>query len=117
MITVHLYNLKFYGYHGVHEEEKILGNEYEINLDVQFHEEHEMIDSISETIDYTNLYEIIKQRMTVPTQLLETIVMDIGNTIHDRYNYIRSIKISLQKVHPPITAMQGSAGVTWHKEF
>ncbi len=117
MITIHLHNLKFYGYHGVHDQEKILGNEYEINADVQFHEEHQMINSISETIDYSNLYEIIKQRMIVPTQLLETIIIDIGNTIHDRYNYVRSIKISLKKVHPPIATLQGSAGVTWHKEF
>lgn len=117
MITIHLYNVKFYAHHGIHEEEKLLGNEYEINADVQFHEEHAEINSLSQTINYVDLFEIIKQRMKIATPLLETVVMDIGNSIFEKYNYIRSITISLKKINPPITQMQGSVGVTWHKEF
>lgn len=117
MISIHLYNLKFYSFHGVHEEEKLLGNEYEVNADVQFHEEHAEIHSLSQTINYVDVYEIIRKRMHIPTVLLETVVMDIGNTIHEKYNYVRHINISLKKVHPPIEGMEGSVGVSWHKEF
>ena len=117
MITIHLYNVKFYSYHGIHEEEKLLGNDYEVNADIQFHEEHSQIDSISQTINYVELFEIIKARMEIPTDLLETIVMDIGNTIHEKHNYVRSIYVSLKKVNPPVAYMQGSVGVSWHKEF
>jgi 7,8-dihydroneopterin aldolase/epimerase/oxygenase len=101
----------------VHEEEKVLGNEYEVNADVQFHEEHNEIDSLSQTINYAAIFEIIKQRMHIPTSLLETVVMDIGNAIQQQYDYVRSIRISLKKVHPPIQGIEGSVGVTWHKEF
>ena len=117
MITIHLQNLKFYSFHGVHEEEKLLGNDYEVNADVQFHEEDSEIDSLSQTINYVDIFEIIKNRMNTPTQLLETVVMDIGNTIHEKYNYVRSINISLKKNHPPIQGIQGSVGVSWNKEF
>jgi dihydroneopterin aldolase len=101
----------------VHEEEKLLGNEYEVNADVQFHELDPEIDSLSQTINYVDIFEIIKKRMSTPTQLLETVVMDIGNTIFEKYNYVRSINISLKKNHPPIQHIQGSVGVSWHKEF
>ena len=117
MITIHLNKLLFYAYHGVHEEEKILGNEYEVNADVQFHEEEQTINSLSATINYTDLFEIIKQRMLMPSQLLETIVMDIGNAIHEKYDHVRRISISLKKTHPPMRSFQGSVGVTWHKDF
>ncbi len=55
--------------------------------------------------------------MHIPSALLETVVMDIGNTIHEKYNYVRSINISLKKIHPPIEGIVGSVGVSWHKEF
>ena len=117
MITIHLYNLRFYAFHGVHEEERLLGNEYEVNADVQFHEEHTEINTLSQTINYAEIFEIIKKRMHIPTDLLETVVMDIGNTIHEKYDYVRSIRISLKKIYPPIESIAGSVGVSWHKEF
>ena len=117
MITIHLYNLKFYSFHGVHEEEKVLGNEYEVNAHVEFHEEQNGINSLSQTINYASIFQIIKQRMHIPTSLLETVVMDIGNAIHEQYDYVRSIRVSLKKVHPPVEGIEGSVGVTWHKEF
>lgn len=117
MITIHLHNLKFYSFHGVHEEEKLLGNEYEVNADIQFHEEQAEIHSLSQTINYADIFSIIKKRMDIPSPLLETIVMDIGKEIYEKYNYVRSINISLKKVHPPIEGLNGSVGVTWHKDF
>ena len=117
MITIHLYNLKFYSFHGVHEEERLLGNEYEVNADIQFHEENAVVDSLSQTINYAEVYDIIKERMHIPTRLLETVVMDIGNTIYEKYNYVRHINISLKKIYPPIEGIEGSVGVSWHKDF
>jgi dihydroneopterin aldolase len=117
MITIHLHNLKFYSFHGVHEEERILGNEYEVKADVQFHEQQDEINSLSQTINYANVFEIINSRMHIPTPLLETVVMDIGNGIYEKYNYVRLINISLKKIHPPIEGIEGSVGVSWHKEF
>ncbi len=117
MITIHLHNLKFYSFHGVHEEERLLGNEYEVNADVQFHEQHAEIHSLSQTINYADVFEIIKKRMRIPSALLESVVMDIGNTLHEKYDYVRSIHISLTKIYPPIESIEGTVGVSWHKEF
>lgn len=117
MIIIHLHNLKFYSFHGVHEEERILGNEYEVNAEVQFHEDSTEINSLSQTINYADVFEIIKKRMHIPTSLLETVVMDIGNAIYEKYNYVKFINISLTKMHPPIEGIQGLVGVSWRKEF
>ena len=101
MITVHLHNLHFNSFHGIHEEEKILGNEYLIDASVEFHEEKEVITSIHDTINYEDIYNIIKERMSVPSPLLETVVMEIGNEIHNEFPQVRSINISLKKcIHP-----------------
>jgi dihydroneopterin aldolase len=117
MIVVHLHDLHFNSFHGIHEEEKILGNVYVIDASVEFHEELHVINSINDTINYTDIYNIIRERMCVPTPLLETIVMEIGNEIHNEFPQVRSINISIKKMHPPIEGMQGAAGVNWQKRF
>lgn len=117
MITIHLHNLMFYSFHGIYEEEKILGNQYQVNADVQFHEEVSEITSINQTINYVDIYQIIKSRMDIPCSLLETLVMNIGNSIYEKYSGIRSINIQIKKLHPPVSGLQGSVGVSWHKEF
>jgi 7,8-dihydroneopterin aldolase/epimerase/oxygenase len=117
MITVHLYNLQFSSFHGIHEEEKILGNEYIVDASVEFHEEREVITSIKDTIDYEDIYNIIKERMSEPSPLLETVVMEIGNEIHNEFPQVRSINISLKKMYPPIEGIRGAAGVKWQREF
>src|ERR1019366_732507 len=76
MITVQLHQLLFDAFHGIHEEEKILGNEYVVDATVEFQEDTSVIHSIHDTVNYTDMYHIIRERMNVPTPLLETVVMD-----------------------------------------
>ena len=117
MITVQLQNLLFNAYHGIHEEEKILGNQYVVDASVEFYERDELIEHINETVNYSVIYNIIKKRMGIPTALLETIAMEVGNQIHKEFPDVKFISISIQKMKPPIEGMQGSARVCWHKEF
>jgi 7,8-dihydroneopterin aldolase/epimerase/oxygenase len=117
MLTVHLHKLLFNGFHGIHDEERILGNEYEVNCDVEFHENVDVIMHIDDTINYVTIDQIIRRRMAIPTPLLETVIMEIGNEIHRHFPILKSIKISIKKLHVPIKGIQGSAGVTWQKHF
>lgn len=117
MITVHLHNLLFNGFHGILEEERILGNEYIVDAALEFHESTDVIIHINDTINYTSIYNLIKKRMAIPTPLLETIVMEIGNQIHTEHPLLKSIHISIKKLHPPVEGMQGAAGVSWEKQF
>lgn len=117
MIVVHLHDLHFNAFHGIYEEEKVLGTDYVIDASVEFHEEQQVIQSINDTINYVDIYNIIRERMSVPTPLLETVVMEIGNEIHNEFPQVRSINIYIKKMHPPIEGNQGAAGVNWQKQF
>lgn len=117
MISVHLHQLLFYACHGVQEEEAILGNEYMVDCTVQFYESAEIIRQINETVDYSRIYDIIKVRMAIPTQLLETIAMEIGHKIIHEYKDLKVIDISIRKLHPPIQGIRGSVGISWHRKY
>ena len=117
MISVHLHDLHFHSFHGIHAEEKILGNDYVVNLSAAFPEAFEVIYSIHDTVNYADLYNIIRERMNMPTPLLETVIMEIGDEIHREFPELRSINISIKKLQPPIEGIIGSAGVSWQTEF
>lgn len=116
MITIHLSQLRFYAHHGIHEEERLLGGQYLLDAAVQFHEVNP-IEGLQQTINYAEVFGIIRDRMEIPTPLLETVVMDIGRGIQQRFDFVRSIHLTLHKLDPPVSGLQGNVGVSWHKEF
>lgn len=116
MITIHLHNLQFTGYHGVHEEERVLGNAYEVNIDVTI-DLQEHITQLHQTTDYVAIYEIVKKRMQSPSALLETVAQDLANLIYIYDNRVKSVAASIKKINPPIVNFQGSVGVSYKKDF
>ncbi len=117
MITIRLEQLTFNAFHGVHEEEKILGNKYVVDCLLTFPEFEKVIESIDETINYIKVYEIIQSKMAIPTALLETVLMRIGLEIEEEFPQLKSIHLSIKKMHPPIMGMEGTVGVSWEKLF
>ena len=117
MITINLKNLKFHSFHGIHEEEKILGNEYEVDAFVEFEETQSVIVHLNETIDYARIYDIIQQRMNIPCPLLETLAMETGLAIKNEFNQIQAVSVKITKKNPPISGFRGDVSVSWRKEF
>ena len=116
MYTVHLHQLKFIAYHGLHDEEKILGNEFELNVDI--HSRQYLIEAdVSQYINYADAYAIIKKIMAVPTPLLEMVAIHIIDELKGISPMIDEIKVSIFKKYPPLTAIEGELGVTISKSF
>ena len=116
MITIHLDKLVFFAFHGIHEEERILGNTYEVNIALTIDAEKK-ITRLEHTVDYAAVYELIKKRMNIPSALLETVAQDLAEKIHGYDRRIKNISVNLIKKYPPLAGIEGSVGVTCKKEF
>jgi 7,8-dihydroneopterin aldolase/epimerase/oxygenase len=116
MFSIHLNNLKFFAYHGVYAEEKILGGYFEVNTVVDF-KEQENITTLEQTIDYTKIFDVIKQRMAQPTALLETVAQHLADLIYAVDRRIIGIDIKITKLHPPIEQFSGNLSVSFKKVF
>ena len=116
MFTINLHNLTFHAYHGVYEEERILGNDFEVNVSVTF-DADEPVTSLQHTINYVSIYNIVKQRMDVPLPLLETLAQELTQEIYDFDNRIKTISVSVEKKNPPISNMEGSVSVHYKKTY
>ena len=116
MLTIHLHKLRFHAYHGLYEEERALGNDFELTIDIET--DHEArIKSINQTLNYVTVYELVAKRMTNPTPLLETLAYDMSEQIYKLDEHIKKISIFIIKVYPPMQNIQGSVGITYCKEF
>jgi len=111
MIKISLSNIMLFGHHGIHPEEKITGGEFEINMDVSYVPDQSITD-ISQTIDYTILYDIILKRMKKPADLLETLVQDIDREVRERFPQTRQINITISKIHAPLINFRGRLSVS-----
>jgi 7,8-dihydroneopterin aldolase/epimerase/oxygenase len=116
MFTVHLNNIKFFAHHGVHNEEGIIGTDFEVSVSVSFDAPEKVI-ALNDTINYVQVYEVIKNRFAIPDRLLETLAHCIVDDIYAIDNRITTINISIYKIHPPISNFIGTVGVTYTKEF
>ncbi len=113
MMKIHLEQLHFFAYHGLYEEERILGNEFVVDLCIQYQPNQKIIHSITETVDYTVVYDLLHQRMMVPTELLETIATDFCNQVMDKFPSVQVIEFSIKKIQPPIQKFVGNVGVSF----
>ena len=116
MFTIHLHNCIFYSRHGVYEEEAIVGTSFEVNLSINF-VAGEVIHSLKQTINYVEVYDIVKRHFERPRQLLEMLAQEITEDIHESDGRIRSVDIHIKKLNPPIANFTGSVGVSYSKSF
>ena len=116
MFTIHLNNMHFFAYHGLHDEESVTGNSFVVDVNIKFMPA-EKIRSIQQTINYAEAYMIIKKIMNKPVSLLETLAECIAEEIYTMDNRIREINVQINKLNPPIENFSGHVGVTFNKVF
>lgn len=93
--------------HGVSEQERRVGTDFEVSLwvDVPMSERAEVTDSLDDTISYAELVEIAREQMAVPSLLIEHAAGRIARAIRQRYGaMIAAGEVTVAKLAPPITA-------------
>ena len=117
---VSLDRVRLYAYHGFFEQENRVGNEFEVNLKVEYEEkqgEEEASDELSNTVSYADLFEIVKSEMEKPRKLLERVARNIALRIKDEFPEVDSIECKITKLAPPIAGLDGSASVTYRLPY
>ncbi|MBK6826305.1 MAG: dihydroneopterin aldolase [Chitinophagaceae bacterium] len=84
---------------------------------MSYEEGQEFIQSIEHTINYADLFELLKQEFNTPVDLLETLVIQIAACIKKEYPIVKKIRMTVDKLHPPISGFKGTVGVTYEKEY
>ena len=113
MTTIALENMEFYSYHGCFREEQIIGTRFLVDLYLETDTlEAEESDDLSTTVNYQEVYLLVKQEMDIKSNLIEHVARRILKKIGNKYPQVTDARIKLQKMNPPLGGKVESVSVT-----
>ena len=110
-----LREVRFHAYHGVMPQERKVGGDFTVSLrvgvDLSLPAES---DDVADTLNYATLYEVVKQQMEIPSQLLEHVAGRVGKAVMDTFPQVTGVDVTLTKLNPPMGAECAGASVELH---
>ena len=116
--SIQLNGMSFYGYHGVSEAERELGQRFVVDLEI--YRDLSLAgesDNLDDTVNYTNLYKIVKKIVEDSRhELLESLAESITKRVLEEFT-VDSVKLTVKKPSVPIKgSLLDYAGVTIFRE-
>ena len=100
-----LRGLRFHAYHGVLEQERIVGNDYEVSVRMSYDMRRAIAtDDVANALNYAEVYEVVKRLMMQPCQLIERVAWRIAVALLDEFPAAKNAEVSLVKLNPPMGA-------------
>lgn len=107
-----LEGMEFFAYHGVYQEEREKGQNFSIDLEILAdYSKACRTDKLEDSIDYVQVYELIKAEMEIPSSLLENLAQRIIDSIRKKFDQIESMKVKITKLQPPISGKLKGIGI------
>lgn len=103
MGTLKVKGIKTYCYHGCMPQEELIGGWYETNVEAEVEMEGAVrTDKISETADYTEINNIVRNEMSIRSELVEHVTGRIASALLRQIARIREVQVTVSKLNPPV---------------
>ena len=118
MSIIELKSMKFYAYHGVSRQERIVGNYFTVDIAYSFPMDNACLsDDVNDTISYVDVYNVVKVEIGRPSNLLEHLTERISKALKADFPQLIYLKIKLSKLNPPLGGEVHSAAVIIEKSW
>jgi dihydroneopterin aldolase len=112
MDCIELKNMVFHACHGVMEQEKTVGNTFTVSMELYLDlSVAGQSDYLKDTINYADVFEIVKKEMAVSSDLLEHVAVRIISAVKKVFPQVLEIQIRLAKIRPPVGGEMEEAAV------
>jgi dihydroneopterin aldolase len=98
-----LEGLEFHAFHGVYPHERDSGNWFEVDIlvDADFTAASHS-DELDGTVNYEDLFRIVKTEMEIPSRLLEYVANNIVEHVMVEMPAVQRVELKISKLNPPI---------------
>ncbi|MCR4807318.1 MAG: 2-amino-4-hydroxy-6-hydroxymethyldihydropteridine diphosphokinase [Lachnospiraceae bacterium] len=123
MDCIEIKNLEVYGYHGVYEEEKKLGQKFVVCADLYLDTRPAgLADDLSLSVHYGEVCKFINDFMSTKTYyLIEAAAEELAKNILLNYSHVNGLKLKIMKPWAPIGLHLDEVSVTiersWHDAY
>lgn len=116
--TIELKEMEFWAYHGHFEEEQVIGNRFLLSVSVEYDiSKAGSSDLLEDTLNYQELYNIIKREMAITSYLLERVASRVVDSIFEAFPKVESVSLEIAKLNPPLGGKLHSSKVTLKRSF
>lgn len=113
MATVTLENMKFYAHHGCFDAERKVGTNFSVTLTFTYDAtQASESDRIEDAVNYTEVYQVVKREMSIPSHLIENVAYRIKKALLSAFPVISSATVTLYKINPPLGEQFDRVSVT-----
>lgn len=109
-MIININGLKFYGYHGVMPRERKVGQQFEVDLELEV-EGYDGSDSLDSTVNYADVISVVKEEMTQPSDLIEHVCSRISRRVRKDFPKVCGGSVTVRKLRPPVEAELSSVEV------
>jgi 7,8-dihydroneopterin aldolase/epimerase/oxygenase len=94
--------IRCYAYHGCLPEERVIGAEYVVDVEIKNRSAQiNSSDDIKDTVDYSEVHNIVKDEMQIPSNLIEHVTGRIFNKMKEIAGE-NIVSVNVTKINPPV---------------
>lgn len=109
--TIAIEQARFFSPIGYYEEERLLGNEFFVDVKVVVEDASVYSDELEDTLNYEELYAVVSNVMNRERKLLESAAQEITETLRSKFTHLETISVKITKTNPPFGAATAKASV------
>ena len=103
MGLIRIEQMEFYSYHGCFEEERIVGNRFIVDLEMETDMRRACeTDRIGDALNYQTAYDLTKKAMKTKSYLLEHIASRILDALFSNLPELEKATVKVSKMNPPM---------------
>lgn len=112
MARIAINGMEFFSHHGCFKEEQQTGTYFQVDLALHVDvSKAEVSDHLSDTINYVEVFQLVKREMAISSKLLEHVVRRILDALFVGFPEVQKIEIELFKMNPPLGGKMASVSV------
>jgi dihydroneopterin aldolase len=116
MAQLILENMEFYAHHGHYAEENIIGGRFRVDVAIETDiTKAASSDELSDALDYSRVYELVKREMNQVSHLLEHVTRRIVDAIRNEFGMAVHVTVTVSKLNPQVGGSMGRFSVTLSK--
>ena len=112
MSLISIEKMEFYAYHGCFEEERTIGTWFNVDLSMEVDtSKAEESDNIADTVNYQEVYQVVKKEMMISSKLLENVARRILKAVQKSFPDVSYAWVKVKKMNPPLGGKMESVSV------
>jgi dihydroneopterin aldolase len=110
--TISLTGMEFYAHHGCFDEEQSVGTRFVVDVSIEADLTlAAQTDDIGQTINYSTVYQQVKEEMAKPSHLIENAAFRIAKAIIEQHQQAQSVTVKVAKLNPAVGGQVQSSNV------